>query len=363
MEFKTRLIRSFKMFLTFSACFLLVLAVALEDNSTKRSAGEQESEKYNVLILGAGMAGISAAKTLYDAGIRDFRVLEASERIGGRLLATKFDGAYIELGGNWVHGTENNPIWTLVQQAELGHVDTMIEPTECKYIVLDENGADVTSKDGHEEMESANDCIEERIVKERKKDKPDDFSVRDGLTKCGWKPQHPAQTSIEYYDHDFDAAVPPEEISCGVNLRSESDCINCTIDSTGGRQVLISDPKGYASIISNMAEEFKNNVLYEHLVKQISWKTGEVTVKVGMEPKLKIYKADFVLVTFSIGVLREQLKFMFKPALPQPFQQSLGKIEMANYLKIFMKFSERFWPPQYDYIFYASQDPGLILYF
>jgi hypothetical protein len=58
MEFKTRLIRSFKMFLTFSACFLLVLAVALEDNSTKRSAGEQESEKYNVLILGAGMAGI-----------------------------------------------------------------------------------------------------------------------------------------------------------------------------------------------------------------------------------------------------------------------------------------------------------------
>jgi hypothetical protein len=64
-----------------------------------------------------------------------------------------FGGAAIELGGNWVHGTDNNPIWTLVQQAGLSRVDTMIEPTEGQYIVLDENGADVTSEDGHEQME------------------------------------------------------------------------------------------------------------------------------------------------------------------------------------------------------------------
>ena len=330
--------------------------MALEDNSTKRSAGEQESEKYNVLILGAGMAGISAAKTLYDAGITNFRVLEATNRIGGRLFVKDFGGAAIELGGNWVHGTDNNPIWTLVQQAGLSHVDTMIEPTKGQYIVLDENGADVTSEDGHEQMESANDCIEKLIEEQRAKKAPD-FSVRDGLTKCGWKPQHPAQTSIEYYDHDFDAAVPPEEISCGVNLKSDGE-----IDSTGGRQVLISDRRGYASIISKMAESFKDQVLGNHLVKKISWdKEVTVEVEVGMKPK--IFKADLVLVTFSIGVLREQLESMFNPVLPPPFQESLGKIEMANYLKIFMKFSERFWPPQYDYIFYASKDRGLILYF
>jgi hypothetical protein len=41
----------------------------------------------------------------------------------------------------------------LVQQAGLSRVDTMIEPTEGQYIVLDENGADVTSEDGHEQME------------------------------------------------------------------------------------------------------------------------------------------------------------------------------------------------------------------
>ncbi|CAB4012221.1 polyamine oxidase-like [Paramuricea clavata] len=176
------------MFLTFSACFLLVLAVALEDNSTKRSAGEQESEKYNVLILGAG---ISAAKTLYDAGITNFRVLEATTRIGGRLLVKDFGGAAIELGGNWVHGTDNNPIWALVQQAGLSRVDTMIEPTEGQYIVLDENGTDVTSEDGHKEMESVSDCLDKLIEEQRAKKAPD-FSVRDGLATCKWVPKHPA---------------------------------------------------------------------------------------------------------------------------------------------------------------------------
>ncbi len=65
----------------------------------------------------------------------------------------KCGGGTVELGGNWVHGTNNNPIWKLVQEAKLNVSDIMIEPTPGKYIVLDENGVDITAQDGRKEME------------------------------------------------------------------------------------------------------------------------------------------------------------------------------------------------------------------
>ena len=44
-----------------------------------------ETEKTTVLILGGGLAGITAAHTLYEAGMTDFILLEAADRIGGRV--------------------------------------------------------------------------------------------------------------------------------------------------------------------------------------------------------------------------------------------------------------------------------------
>ena len=336
----------------FSLHLSVVFAASLEKNATKRTA--DNAEEYKVLILGAGMAGIRAARTLYDAGIHNFLVLEgARDRIGGRLLLKNLpQGGAIEMGGNWVHGTENNPIWKLVQEAELGYYETMIKPEEGKYIVLGENGVDVTGYDGHKVMETADECLEELKGRARQ-----DFSIRDVLPYCGWVPKNPAEVAIEYYYYDFEAAVSPKLISLGALLSAggaEDD-----IDSTGGRQVLISDRRGYARIISNMAEKFKTKVRQNHVVEKIDWDKDVVTVKV--KEKTIPMKADFVLVTFSVGVLQNQGASMFIPSLPAPFKTSLGKMKMANYLKIFMIFEQRFWPPDYDYIFYASKDRGLRL--
>ncbi len=88
MEFKGRLMRSYTMFFIFFVCLSHVFAATFEQNYAKRAL----KQNYKVLILGAGMAGIRAAKTLYDAGITDFLVLEATNRIGGRLLLKNIEG-------------------------------------------------------------------------------------------------------------------------------------------------------------------------------------------------------------------------------------------------------------------------------
>lgn len=75
-----------------------------------------------VLILGGGMAGITAARTLHDQGIDDFIVIEASHEVGGRMLSHTFGEPgrqyTVELGANWVQGTRTgdgpeNPVWAL----------------------------------------------------------------------------------------------------------------------------------------------------------------------------------------------------------------------------------------------------------
>ncbi|PWZ56687.1 hypothetical protein Zm00014a_016168 [Zea mays] len=70
-----------------------------------------------VIIVGAGMSGISAGKTLWEAGVRDLLILEATGRVGGRMHKHNFGGINVEIGANWVEGLggdQLNPIWPLV---------------------------------------------------------------------------------------------------------------------------------------------------------------------------------------------------------------------------------------------------------
>ncbi|XP_039120475.1 polyamine oxidase 1-like [Dioscorea cayenensis subsp. rotundata] len=81
----------------------------------------------SVIIVGAGMSGISAAKTLSDAGITDLTILEATGRIGGRMYKVPFAGLQVEKGANWVEGVggkELNPMWKMAQELHLRNFES-----------------------------------------------------------------------------------------------------------------------------------------------------------------------------------------------------------------------------------------------
>ena len=77
--------------------------------------------KKKVLILGAGVSGITAATTLYDQGVTDFLVLEGQGYIGGRVTQASFAGMKVEMGANWIHHSdeENNPLIPLRNKVNL----------------------------------------------------------------------------------------------------------------------------------------------------------------------------------------------------------------------------------------------------
>jgi len=106
----------------------------------------QNAKDATVLILGGGVSGVIAAKTLTENGITDFKIIEARDELGGRLHSERFGEAGrqvtvevrrilaaelvgidgpppLQVGANWVQGIgggegegPENPIWTLVRK-------------------------------------------------------------------------------------------------------------------------------------------------------------------------------------------------------------------------------------------------------
>ena len=75
------------------------------------------------VVIGAGMAGAAAARVLHEAGV-DVIVVEARDRIGGRIHTDTAWGAPVELGAAWVHGTAGNPVAELARTLSLRLVTT-----------------------------------------------------------------------------------------------------------------------------------------------------------------------------------------------------------------------------------------------
>lgn len=73
-------------------------------------------QKRTVVIVGAGLAGISAARTLNEDDRFDVKILEASNRTGGRIFTSVIDGTPVELGATYIHGTTDNVIYELSKQ-------------------------------------------------------------------------------------------------------------------------------------------------------------------------------------------------------------------------------------------------------
>ena len=72
-----------------------------------------------VIVIGAGMSGLSASQTLLEGGVKKVTVLEASDRIGGRVWSVPFHGHTVEIGAHWVQGKGESPIWKLAQKVKL----------------------------------------------------------------------------------------------------------------------------------------------------------------------------------------------------------------------------------------------------
>ncbi|KZT05264.1 amine oxidase [Laetiporus sulphureus 93-53] len=298
-----------------------------------------------VLILGGGVAGVIAARTLYEQGITDFIIVEARDELGGRLqtetIGMPGNEWVVERGANWVQGTQTadgpvNPIWELVQKHQ---VKTVYSDWSGSITTYDESGAvnytDIFN-DSDDYFTTLTVVAGERVQKQLV-----DLTARSGYSLIDAKPMTPAEKACEYYQFDWEYAQTPVESSLIASSWANNFTYDPDMGGFGDDNMMSIDQRGFKHFIQTEAAEFLQppQVMYNATVADIAYSTDGVSVTLTNGTELV---ADYALCTFSLGVLQND-DVTFEPQLPDWKQEAIQSMVMATYTKIFLQFEEDFW--------------------
>ncbi|KAA1477125.1 amine oxidase [Dentipellis sp. KUC8613] len=312
-----------------------------------------------VLILGGGMAGITAAKALHEQGIDDFKIVEARGALGGRMKVFKFGAPgrqySMEAGAEWVHGTQtgdgpSNPIFNLAKKHNLTMYPSNYYGSMTTY--------DYTGPVDY--LETWNKAIRAyanlTVAGGRRVPKGlVDTTSRNGYSMNGVKPQTHQEAASEYYQFDWEYAQTPEQTSLIASSWANNFTFNVAQGGFSTDNLLSVDPRGFGVILQAEAAEFlaEEQVLLNTTVKTIKYSRDGVSVMFSDGTTLS---ADYALVTFSLGVLQND-DVRFEPVLPDWKMEAIHGMTMGTYTKIFLQFPKKFWFDT-EYALYADEERG-----
>ncbi|XP_050283782.1 polyamine oxidase 1 isoform X2 [Quercus robur] len=300
----------------------------------------------SVIIVGAGVSGISAAKVLAENGIEEFMILEASDRVGGRIRKESFGGVSVELGAGWIAGVggeKSNPAWELANNSGLR--TCFSDYSNARYNIYDTSGKIIPRKLANELYKKAVDSAKEKMdsaIRSLRSQESNNRGCGGGdvsrvteppLEDPLCTPRTPFEHAIDFLLHDFEMAV--------------------------------ADERGFEHLLYKMAEEFlftsEGKILDSRLqlnkvVRELQHSRNGVTVTTEDGC---VYEANYLILSVSIGVLQSDL-ISFRPSLPRWKTEAIQTCEVMVYTKIFLKFPHKFWPcgPGKEFFMYAHERRG-----
>jgi monoamine oxidase len=294
-------------------------------------------QRYDVIIVGAGMAGVTAARTLTESG-RRVLVLEAQNRIGGRGLTDETFGVPLDDGGAWLHGINGNPLVDIADDRGFQRIPTHMDVTVTGYVYV---GNHRLCKQGEDKKRP--DC-------KGKKDELGKFTEAYGAFESAM-----AEAAVEGKDDTVEAHLPkePEHAAYLAFLRAaagplesaaelkESATIDVAMFDSNDDHFIA---KGFGAFIVSLGEEARRSgasILTEMPVTSINYEdSGKVVVGTS---KGQSFEGRKVLVTVSNGVLSStdpKNHIEFKPDLPAWKRAAIKALPMGVMNKVIMKFSK-----------------------
>jgi monoamine oxidase len=267
------------------------------------------------------MAGLTAARALAEAG-RNVTVIEASSRVGGRILTVREGGEVVELGAEFVHGRPPE-LWALIDEAGL-------ETYEIAGPHLSFEDGRLTSGEGEEPEEEERfailDTLEARTGA--------DISFADYLAERGVSDE--VRLSAIGYVEGFNAA---DHRVIGVASLGMQQAAEDAIE--GDRIFRIRE--GYNRLPEYVAEKLIHaggTIAFGTLVERVEWQAGHVHVEANFRGAPVVYEAGQAVITLPLGVL-QQKAVEFVP-VPDPVREA-QRLRMGQARRFTLLFREKFW--------------------
>ena len=304
---------------------------------TQKAHAAGGNNDVDVIVIGAGIAGLSAARSLSDLGY-DVIVLEADSRTGGRLRTDWSLGAPFEVGAGWIHGPNGNPV---SQLAKAVGSETYVTDDES-FQVFTAQGDAVKHDDISEKWQSMQ-ALYENIDSRFELDQPLETALKKVSAKAlkdpvlGW--MFSAYT-------EFDAGGPLEDLSA---YYFDED------KAFDGEDVVVTT--GYDKILAPLAKGL--DIRLNQLVNAVEYAAGQgATVTTASDE----FECDFVVCTVPLGVLQKGT-IQFDPPLPKSIRQKIKRIGMGTVTKLALKFDKPFWPVETQYFGLMTEEKGRWNYF
>ena len=269
-----------------------------------------------VLVLGAGMAGLAAARALQDAG-QHVSVLEAKHRLGGRTYTNHdFAGIPVEFGAEFIHG-EHAATWELVR--ELG-LETVHWNKLDDSLVRLEDGAWLTVR---EALAAYPDFAQTRSWNLPEVDALPNEDWGSYLRRIGFDHQQ-----LRYVERSFANA-------CGEAMRflsAKAILEGLRAEDEGGGDYRISG--GYDALVKALAQGL--SIYGDDPVNELRWGAdGVCALTLGGD----VYRADIAVVTVPLGVLQADT-IRFTPELPEEKRSAFLGLRMGPVIKLVYSFDE-----------------------
>ena len=280
----------------------------------------------SVGVIGAGAAGIAAARQLVDAGF-DVVVYEARERIGGRVHTDMSLGVPIDLGGSWIQGVEGNPMAAIADEINAPRVPTNWDST----ITHDAEGNRIPNNFWAAPTRVVNGAAGKGVTIEAAIDNALVGRDQSYMDKFNF-------AVVATFEHEYAADV--ELLSA--EAPHEGSYFR-------GGDVLL--PGGYLELIKTLTHDL--DIRLGSPVERLVWTTGRAGIVIAGHE----YAHDHVVVTLPLGVLKAN-DVVFEPRLPDNKQGAIDRFGMGLLNKVVLEFPEAFWDQAIDYFGYVSEDRG-----